>query len=393
MFETSQIELSLSALKKNIRFLKRLLPTNTVFSSVIKGNAYGHGISLIVPMAEQCGIRHFSVFSADEARKAKRSKTAQSQIMIMGAIDNDELAWAIERDISFYVFEMDRLRAAQKTAKGLGKKARIHMEIETGMNRLGFQSTAVKKALSFIMQNHEHLTLEGVCTHYAGSESIDNYLRIQNQIQHFNEQCIELASQGVDFKTRGTIRHTACSAAALTYPNTVMDMVRIGIAQYGFWPSKETEIQFFLRKKSGRRRSKTIDPLIRVIKWKSAVMSTKRIKRGDYVGYGSSSLITRPARIASVPIGYADGFFRALSNKGYVLVRGKPAPVAGMVNMNMLMIDVTDIKGVRKGDEVVIIGKQGDNTISVGAFGELTRFINYELLVGLPSEIPRKVVN
>lgn len=391
MFQTSHIEISRSALIKNIRFLKRHLPSTTKFSSVIKGNAYGHSIDLFVPLAEKAGISHFSVFSADEALAAKESSHPNTEIMIMGAIDTEELNWAIENDVSFYAFEMGRLKNAANTAKKLKKKAKTHLELETGLHRTGFEQRDLSRALKYITSRPEQLKLEGICTHYAGAESMSNYLRITHQIALYNALCNKLAARGIQFGPGKTLRHTACSAAALVYPETRMDMVRIGIAQYGYWPSKETEINFFHRVYKVKRPA-IKDPLIRVIKWVSRIMSIKRVRRGDFVGYGSSCLATRDQTLAAVPVGYFHGFARSLSNVGHVLVRGRRAPVVGTVNMNLTMVDVTDIEGAQLGDEVVIIGKQGDRTISVGAFGEMTRAINYETLVRLPTEIPRVVV-
>lgn len=390
MFETSLIEISESALKENIRFLTGQLPRTTGFSSVIKGNAYGHGIDKFVPLAEKCGIRNFSVYSAGEALSALRNLTASSGITIMGALDNAEVPWAVENGIAFYIFDLDRLRKALHAARKIGIPACIHLEVETGLNRTGLTGRRLHRAVDLIRANAAHFSVEGICTHFAGAESLSNYLRIQHQIQRFETTCSDL--ENGDFSLNGITRHTACSAAALIYPETRMDMVRFGIAQYGFWPSKETEINFFSRKHKKLRHSRWKDPLIRVIKWKSRVMSTKTVRRGDYVGYGSSSLITRQTRIATVPVGYFHGFSRDLSNRGHVLIRGRRAPVMGLVNMNVIMVDITDIPNARKGDEVVMIGRQGDSTISVGSFGEMTRFINYELLVSLPSEIPRRVV-
>ncbi len=393
MLHTSHIELSRSALKKNIRFIRKQIGPKVIFSSVIKGNAYGHGIALFVPLAEQCGIRHFSVFSADEALAALQARAEQSQIMIMGAMDNDQIGWAVENGVSFYIFENDRLKVAQKTAKRLGISARVHLELETGLHRTGLQGAEVRRALDFVAKHPSDLAIDGVCTHYAGAETIGNYVRIQNQIISFSKQCAAMVERGYSFGPGYILRHTACSAAAFTYPKAVMDMVRIGIAQYGFWPSKETEIYFFTRRYPKRKKSQIKDPLARVIKWMSRVMSVKRIKRGDFVGYGTSSLATRSQKVAAIPVGYFHGYSRDLSNIGHVLIRGRRAPVVGTVNMNMMLVDVTDVPGAAKGDEVVIIGRQNDNTISVGAFGEMTRIINYEILVRLPSEIPRVVVD
>jgi len=388
MFATSVIEVSKSALRNNIRFLKEMIGEGAGFSSVIKGNAYGHGISDFVPIAERCGVRHFSVFAAEEALAAHRSRSRDSAIMIMGAIDNEELSWAIENDISFYVFEMDRLEGALAAARAVGKPARIHLEVETGLNRTGFRQGELERPAELIRANRDRFVLEGVCTHFAGAESESNYLRIQRQIDAFREQVQLLRALGLEFRTR----HTACSAAAFTYPETIMDMARIGIAQYGYWPSRETQMRYFLARK--RHAGERIpDPLRRVIRWKSTVMSVQQVGEGEFIGYGSSRLTTKPGRFAAVPVGYFHGFSRAMSNLGHVLVRGRRAPVAGVVNMNMAMVDVSDIPSVEKGDQVVLIGKQRKAEITVGFFGDMTRDLNYEVLVRLPSEIPRITVD
>jgi alanine racemase len=388
MFYPSCIELSKLALQKNLRFLRDFIGRDVVFSSVIKGNAYGHGINVFVPLAEACGVRHFSVFSADEALRALKSRTKPSDIMIMGAIDNPEVEWAVENRISFYIFELERLRAALQAAQGLGIPARIHLELETGMNRTGLQDGQVHEAVKLIKDNHEHFVIDGVCTHYAGAESVGNHLRVQTQIQSYNDQCAMLKEEGLDLGRR----HTACSAAALSYPETIMDMVRIGIAHYGYWPSRETRMHYILNRPNGKTK-RHIDPLHRVLRWSSRIMSIKRVKAGEFVSYGTSYQTTRDETIASVPVGYFHGFARGLSNLGYVLVHGRRCPVVGIVNMHMITVNVTGLTDVKKGDEVVIIGKQRKQQITVGSFSDLSRFLNYEILVRLPSEVPRVVVD
>jgi alanine racemase len=387
MLESSYIELSKSALQKNIRFIRKLIGSDVKYSSVIKGNAYGHGIREFVPLAEECGINHFSVFSADEAATALAYRSEDCHICIMGSIDDDELPWAIENDVSFYVFDLGRLQAAIAAAERIGKPARVHIELETGLNRTGFQGDQLVRAVEIIKSKSPHITVEGVCTHYAGAESITNYVRIQNQITEYERQYRWLVGQGFEFG----LRHTACSAAALSYPETRMEMVRIGIAQYGFWPSHETRMKFVLENiKNGRKKSH--DPLKRVMTWKSHVMNVKEVEPGEFVGYGTSYLVTHRQKIASIPIGYHHGFPRSLSNLGYVLIRGRRAQVIGMVNMHGIMVDVTRFKEVERGDEVVLIGKQKKSEITVGSFSDLSRFLNYEVLARLPYNIPRIIV-
>ena len=381
-YHTSSITISKSALKNNIQFLKEKICRNALLSIVVKGNAYGHGIEELVPLAQSFGVNRFSVFSAHEAYRVLTAKKGRIHLIILGMIENNQLEWAIFNDIEIYIFEIDRLLAVSEVAKKLNKKAIIHIEVETGMNRTGFDQKDLSEVIRIIDFNKEYLQVEGLCTHYAGAESVSNYLRIQNQIEQFNSIYKYFCEQGL----KPNLRHTACSAAAINYPETLMDMVRIGILIYGFWPSKETFIQY-LQHNSLRGD----DPLKRVITWKSKILSTKQVKRGEFVGYGTSFMTSRDMVIAAVPVGYGYGYSRNLSNQGRVLVHGKRANVIGIVNMNMMIIDINDIPNVEKGDEVVLIGKQKNQSISVTAFGELSNQPNYELLTRLPKDLPRNI--
>ena len=385
MFHTSYIEISKPALKSNLRFLKRLTGPDVRFCSVIKGNAYGHGIEHFVPLAEECGVDFFAVHSADEALRALMVRQRDSHIMIMGMIDDDQLNWAVEYDISFYVFEFDRLNAAIYAAKKQNKKALVHVELETGMNRIGFQWEDREKLANLLVRNRDHLHVMGINTHYAGAESVANYLRVQNQIANFNRYQSYLRKKGA----KADMRHTACSAPLISYPHTKMDMVRIGIMQYGFWSSKETFMQYLTQ--NGRKRM-TDNPLRQIISWKSKIMSIKSVPAGQFIGYGTVYQTTDDTLIATVPVGYSHGFSRNLSNLGKVLVHGRRVPVIGMVNMNMMIADVSHCPGVKRGDEVVIIGSQRNNRITVSSFSDMTNNVNYETLVRLPREIPRFII-
>ena len=384
----TKITLDSRALTKNLRFLRKTIGERALFSSVIKGNAYGHGIETFVPMAESCGVRHFSVFTADEALRAVRARTEDSRVLIMGFIADDELEWAVENGVSFYVFEMGRLAAATEAAKRVGTRANVHLELETGMHRTGLEGTELEDALRLVSSNPELVQVEGVCTHLAGAESIGNHVRIVGQLKRFSDLCGQLKGRGIV----PALRHVASSAALLAYPQAVFDMVRCGIAQYGLWPSTEVRMHHLLNHDSGGGAAKR-DPLKRVLTWKSCIMGLKDVEPGYFIGYGTSFQATRRHRIAAVPTGYFTGFPRDLSNKGHMLVRGRRASVVGRVNMSMSLIDVTHIPGVERGDEVVVIGTQGRSSISVASFSDMADVMNYEALVRLPSEIPREVVS
>lgn len=267
-------------------------------------------------------------------------------------------------------------------AKAIKKPARIHIEVETGFNRTGIEYENMSEVVNLITDNQKHLILEGLCTHYAGAESVTNYYRIINQIKDYRRFYQYLTRHNL----KPRFRHTAGSAASLTYPQTIMDMVRIGISQYGFWPTKETYIYQFKR-----NQAKDSD-LKRVITWKTRVMSIKEVDPGEFVGYGSSFMANKTMKVAIIPVGYTNGFSRSLSNMGRVLIRGKRVPVVGTVTMNTMSVNVTDIPNVEIGDEVVLVGKQKRLAISIASFSEMSNQLNYQTLARLPSNIPRHVV-
>lgn len=381
---TSIIEIDAMALAHNFRFLRQMCGSKPVISSVVKGNAYGHGIETFVPVAEACGQDHFSVYSADEAYRVLKACQNKASILIMGNLDADQIEWAIENDIEFFVFELDRLQQAINISRKVGRKALIHIEAETGMNRTGFNRQELIEVAALLQNSPDALTFKGLCTHFAGAESIANFVRIRNQRIEYRRILKWFKQQGL----KPEERHTCCSAAAVRYPDMHLDMVRIGILQYGYWPSQEVYIDYLSGKPFNAQ------PLLhRLITWKSRVMSVKEVKTGEFIGYGTSYLASNDMTIAIIPVGYCHGFSRSLSNQGRVLIHGKRACVVGIVNMNCLAVDVTDMENVQTGDEVVLIGNQGDQEITVASFGELSNQMNYELLTRLPLDIPRRIKN
>jgi alanine racemase len=381
MYYTSHIEIKKSALRNNLDFIRDYVGPGIKISSVVKGNAYGHGLTEFIPLAEECGVDHFSVFSAWEALEALKV-TDSSTIMIMGFLDNAELEWALENDIEFYVFSLRRLERVAELAARMKKKSRLHIDIETGMNRTGFKESDLDEVKKIILENREWIDLRGLCTHYSGAESVANHVRVRNQYENY----IRIYRDFVKSSIRPEFRHTASSAAAVCYPETRMDMIRVGILQYGFWPSMETYIYYLTHNEV-----KT-NPLKRVLCWKSRVMDIKSVKRGEFIGYNTSFLAPNDMRIATIPVGYSDGYSRSLSNHGRVLINGCRASVIGLVSMNMLIADISEVPRTRRGDEVVLIGTQKNRTISINAFSNFTTHdINYELLVRLSPHIPRFV--
>jgi len=389
---SSVIELSAGNFRKNVEFIRSLIGKDRILSFVVKGNAYGHGIQAMVPLAEEAGIRHFSVFSAAEAVLAGKAMGEESDLMIMGYIPDRMLPWVMENGISFYVSSMERLKAAERIAEESQLNAGIHIELETGFHRTGLTGDDIPEAAAIIRRSGGRISVVGTATHYAGAESIANYYRIRRQIDRFNSLCGRMKDSGLN----PGVRHTACSAATLTYPETRMDMVRVGIALYGFWPTSETKMNYLMNYSGCDGKvelSKAPSPLKRVMRWRTEVMSVHSVPAGEFIGYGNSCMTTVNSRFAAVPVGYCHGFSRDLSNCGYVLVRGRRAPVSGLVNMNMMMVDITEIPEAETGDEVVLIGCQGDSEITVNSFSALSQYLNYEVLVQIPPDIPRMQVD
>jgi alanine racemase len=380
---SSRIEISRSALKQNLEFLRSRIGESALLSMVVKANAYGHGVEHVVPMAENLGVKHFSVASSQEAESVLEVQGPDARVMIMGILYDEDLPWAIEREVEFFVFDLPRLREAARVAQELGVPARIHLEVETGANRTGLPESDLDEAVRILRKSKARLVLAGICSHFGGIETLANQFRIQAQIRRFASIRSRLAKKNI----RPERYHLACSAAALAFPDTVLDQVRVGSAAYGVWPSPDIQNLVMMQDANGRK-----SRLRRLLSWKTNVMALKDVARSDFVGYGTSFQAPRDMRVAVLPVGYGNGYPRSQSNRGNVLVRGHLSPVVGAVNMNMVIIDVTHVPNVAIGDEVVLVGRQKGNTIALRSFSEFTHHLNTEFLSRLPASIPRVAV-
>jgi len=381
---TSRITLRRSALKRNLAFLRSKIGPDVTLSSVVKANAFGHGIGPFSALAESLGVRHFSVASSQEAAQVRAALTHEtSVVMIMGILHDDDLPWVIAQGVHFFVFDVARLHAALSVARALGRPAHVHLEVETGGNRTGLTEGPFREALQLLRDHPDHLRFAGLATHYAGIEALSERPRTQKQLQVFHHFDAIARAEGL----RPAVRHTACSAAALAFPDTHFELVRVGTAQYGFWPSPDV---YRLHLDATGKRSD--NPLRRVLRWHTRVMDLKDVAKGEYVGYGKAFRARKPTLIAVLPVGYGDGYPRAMSNRGHVLIRGRKAPVRGLVNMNVTMVDVSHVPDVQAGDEAVLVGRQGRASISVASFAEVADGLNNEFVSRLPAQIPRSVV-
>jgi alanine racemase len=369
------IEIDLSAIANNVRRLKGLVGDDVGIIASLKADAYGHGAVRIAQTALGNGVDMLGVACVNEAVALRRAGIT-APILILGYTPAWQAREAILSDVTVTVFSIDVAKALSRAAQDLNSEVRVHVKVDTGMGRLGLLPAEV---IDFVRECLElpRLTVEGIFTHLAVADMPDarglagwgrDYTL--RQLSSFERVLEELASEGIKMR----YVHAANSAALFAYPQSHFNMVRPGIAIYGLDPSPEV-------------------PCLRgfesALSFKTQVAQVKELPEGSYVSYGCTHRTSAPARIAVIPVGYADGFRRAPRSWGEVLVKGQRAPVVGTVCMDQTMIDVTDIDGVRQGDEVVLIGEQGSDRITVAEVAERLGTINYEVVSEILARVPR----
>jgi alanine racemase len=376
------IEISRKAYQNNIAFFRNLVGEKVEIFSVVKANAYGHGVQPIVQLALESGIQSFAVHALEEAMVV-RSLAPVSTILIMGPVWGKEaLHEIIEQEFRLAVFDEHILKDLETIANRLNKKAIIHLKINSGTNRLGIRPEKLASFLEMI-ESHPHIFLEGIYTHFANIEDTTDHSFAMHQLDTFRKS-LQLIRQ----KFTISRVHTACSAATLLFKETHFNMIRLGISQYGMWPSRETFVSYKMQH-SGNRMAH-LQP---ILTWKTRIGQIFTVPSGECIGYGCTYKVTRPTVIATLPVGYSDGVDRRLSNNGYFLVRGQRAPVRGRICMNLTMIDVTDIPDVRTGDTVTLIGDDGNESVRADDWANWMHTINYEVTTRINPSIPKKIVD
>jgi len=376
----NRIELARSALVANVASLSRLAGERMLALSV-KANAYGHGLLEIVgQLAKIDGIEYLTVHSIEEAIACRRAGWDR-RLMVLGPIPRDALDQVFEQDLEPMIFERQTLTRLGQLSKKTGRPVRTHLKLETGTNRQGVTEDDLP-AMAEIYGRYPGLGCpHGAATHFANIEDTTSHDYAEFQLANFHR----LVKQMARLKIKPRLLHTASSAATILFENTRFDMVRPGLSVYGHWPSKETYLSYRLL--GGEN-----DLFRPVLSWKTQITQIRKVPADSFVGYGCTYRTTAPTKLAVIPIGYADGYDRRLSNTAYVLVRGRRAPVRGRVCMNLTMIDVTDIKGARLGDEVTLIGIDGNESLTVEQLTAWSGTINYEILSRLSPLLPRIVV-
>ena len=387
MNQRAWVEVDLAQLKENLRNLAELTRPAQV-CAVVKSEAYGHGMVPVAMALQGEDIWGVAVVTPAEGIKL-REAGFQKPILVVGASFPEELEEAIRRRVTLAVYDVDQAREGSTAAEKCGQKAVVHLKVDSGLSRLAVTTDEVLEYFREI-RSLPGLEIEGVYSHLADAEGLDQTYTLR-QYRNF-KTCLEtLKEEGFDPK----LRHIGASAAAMLLEHSRLDLVRVGISLYGYWPSPETKILHYgaandlsKRLQDGflDRETAFIKPLFKpVLTYKCAVIQTKWLPLGVKVGYGCTYETQRKTRIAVLPVGYAEGYDRHLSNCGEVLVRGRRARVLGRICMNLTVVDITDIPDVERGDEVVLWG--GDLPVEevAGKIGT----INYEVVTRIPVTIPR----
>ncbi len=371
------IEIRATAIHNNLALFRRLVGNETRIAAVVKADAYGHGLK---PVVESIGndVDWFAVHSPSEAR-AVRALGIELPILIMGFVSPADERF-LDRGTHVMVSCLEVLDFLGDLRKRSGLSVPVHLKVETGTNRQGFPLAEIPAAADAALDRGLEIT--GIATHFANIEDTLEHDFARIQLERFREAVRTLRERGVE----PPLVHAACSAATLLFRETDFTLVRLGISMYGYWPSRETKLSWIMEHPDGYL---DLEP---VLSWKTVVGQVQEVGRGETVGYGRTWRALRDSRIAVLPIGYADGYPRNLGNRSRVLIGGRAVPVVGRVCMNITLVDVTDIPEVGVGDEVVLIGSQGDATITVEELAELAGTINYELLSRLSPSIPRYTV-
>lgn len=372
------IEISRRHYTHNLETFHRLLTPGCRLMAVVKSNAYGHGLTLVAGLAQEAGVDCLGVNSLDEGITLRRSGITLP-IVVLGYIPLEAMTEVIEYHLEPVLYNRSSLQRLDQEARRRECRAPFHLKLETGLHRQGVPAAEFDEFLGLI-NSLPALSLAGVSMHFANIEDTTNHRFARMQIDNFEHLLDRLRARDGKLPTV----HAACSAAAILFKETHYDMARIGISSYGLWPSKETYLSAVLREQQ--------PPVLKpILTWKSCVAQIRAIPTDSHVGYGCTYKATHPMRIAVIPVGYYDGYDRALSSRGHVLIRGRRAPVVGRVCMNMIMVDVTHIPEVSLEDEVVLLGTQGEETITAEELAELCHTINYEIVTRIGAHIPRRL--
>ena len=369
-FERIKAVVSLDAIAHNFEEMKKNIADGTKIVAVIKADGYGHGAEAIARLVG--GYDYIWGFATATAEEAIQLKDAgiEKPVLILGLVFEEYFQELIKKEVRMTVCTYDMAKALSDEALRQGRQVYIHIGLDTGMSRIGFadkpESVDVIKKIAAL----PNVKIEGLFTHFARADETDKAPAVE-QLERYLTFVELLEKAGVQIP----LKHCSNSAGIIRMPEANMNMVRAGITIYGIYPSNEVE--------------RDIVKLIPAMELKSHVSYVKNLPAGTAISYGGTFASEKDLRIATIPVGYADGYPRTLSNKGWVLIHGQKAPILGRVCMDQFMVDVTDIPDVKHGDEVTLIGKDGDEFISIETLGDMSGRFSYEFACNISKRVPR----
>ena len=359
--------IDLDALAWNFRQIRSKVGPQVKVLSMVKANGYGHGAPAIAKTIADEGGDAFGVATLEEAVELRRTGIRQSILVLAGAY-SDQIDQFFDHALVPVIHALEGLKELDLAVHRRKRTLNVHLKVDTGMGRLGFLAAEIDSWLPKIAKL-QALKIEGVFSHFSHAESVEGTYT-QQQLQIFQTVVERLRAEGI----APSLLHLANSAATITLPAAYFNMVRPGLMLYGIYPSPSMASRIHLKP---------------VLTWKTRILQVKKVPAGSSISYGQTFVTKRESFIATLPIGYADGYPRLLSNRGEVLVDGRRAPVAGRVCMDLTMIDVTDIKKTQPGDEVILLGRQGDAEISADEMAAWANTISYEILTSISNRVPR----
>ncbi len=364
-FDNTHVTIDLDVISANFRAIRE--KAGVPVMAIVKADAYGHGaIQVAMQLQDTCAF--FGVSSMLEAMELRKAGI-RTPILILGQIPTEAFSTAIREGIRPTIFRYEDAVALSETAQRLGKTAPFHLAVDTGMSRIGFQATREQVEVCARLCKLPGIVAEGLFSHFATADCQD-LSKARRQAEAFENFDRLLRERGVEI----SIRHMDNSAGIMNFDRHY-EMVRAGIVTYGLYPSREVDTALLQLKPA--------------LNWSSRVTHVKLLEAGREISYGGTYVTTAPTMVATVPVGYADGYRRALSGKFHVLIHGKPAPILGRICMDQMMVDVKDIPDVQVGDRVVLIGADGDQAITMEQIADAADSFNYEFVCGISRRVPR----
>lgn len=364
-------EIDLDVIEENLEQMKKNLHPETKIMAVIKMDGYGHGSIPIAHMMEKKDFLSGYATATIEEAVALREQEIKKPILVLGYTFEDSYETMIQQDISATVFRYDMIEQMSQAAQKEKRNMKVHIKVDTGMNRIGISPD--DRGMEFVRKvfSAPGIEVEGILTHFACADEKDlTYANLQ--LKRFNDFVSRVERE---LNVKIPLKHCSNSAAIIQMPDANLDIVRAGIILFGLWPSDSIEKNRVLLKPA--------------LSWKSHIVYLKELKAGERISYGGTYTTNGNEKIATIPVGYGDGYPRSLSNKGEVLIRGQRAPIVGRVCMDQMMVNVSHIPDVAEGDLVTLIGKQDDEKITAEELGELSGRFNYELVCDINKRVPR----